>query len=82
MDEKNIEFLMENLEDTAQDVAEKFKLMGRSMANATENINAYATGVAETLQLSGVDIDTVMSMSAEELEELLKSSELTEEQIA
>ena len=81
-DQKLIDFIMGGLEDSVDDALKKFELLGRQMANTEENANAAVEGIRETLGLSELSFDELMTLSPEAIASMLEGKNLTEEQIA
>lgn len=80
-DQKIIDFMMDNLEDSAADVAKKFELLGKTMSNTMSNAESSAKGIEELLKLSGLSLQEVMNMTSEELYAALDATNMTKEQM-
>jgi hypothetical protein len=74
-----IDFTLDNLEDSAEDAAKKFALMGKQFSNQMRIAETSASGIEDVLRVSGVEVQDVLSMSKEELKKLLESTEISED---
>lgn len=75
-----IEYFMDNLEDSAEDIAKKFYLMGDSMAAYTSKANASLQAIQDVLGVSDIDLENILANPGR-IEELVEEKNLTEEQI-
>ena len=80
-DQKIIDFMIDNLEDSAADAAKHFQLLGKTMSNTMANSEAAAKGIEETLALSGLNLNDIMGMTSEQLYTALEATNLTADQI-
>lgn len=80
-DLKTIEFLMDNLDDTAESAAEKFALMGKSMETYMQQAQTNLNAIAETLGLSDIDLQQILA-NPDAIEDIIKDKNLTDEQIS
>ncbi len=82
-DLKLIEFQLENLGETVDDVAKKFELMGKSANANFRKLEAAEKGIRDTLELSGFTAEEVERMIAnpELIASMIEGKELTEDQV-
>lgn len=76
-----IEFQLEQLDDTAADVAKKFDLLGQSMEANEKKMEAASKGIGEILGLSGIELEEAIA-NPDQLAALVEGKELTEDQIS